>query len=540
MAQQQIITKPYVEELQDNDSLFINHNGALRQLKKNKTGFATKEDLEGKVDKETGKGLSTNDYTNAEKSKLADLENYDDAEVRGLITGLQTSKADKTDLTKTDRRLNALYELTQGQAWDFDRDNNNAYSVDVPSGSHYASIDMVGGKSVVWNQLVTEKIAAANNGYTAIAQNSIYVFNGTSTSINAAFSIKLKNNQNHKYLISLRYISGSIDGGYLQFSTQSWGVSTVNEAVIFTNTSENDYWYYVFKTSDVGVVMTDYTVVPQLFDLTQIFGAGNEPATVEEFEAMFPLDYYPYCEPTIISSQNDRVDVRGKNLFNNGEVTVYSAYLRDNGDGIAPSWQYSDDSKSIRIPCEPNTTYTISLSVKSLIFRVGSTLSDLAPLTWDNTVPLTQRIDSPNSKSVTYTTGESDKYLIVQVGFSTMDKFISDGQIEKGSTATDYKPYSLQQITTGFPVLNSADDVYDYIDLNEGKLYTWTYIEDNEVKALAEPIIKPINIPSELADWLTVEAGGSITFHNADEGKRLLIPSIEEYLVKLSEVVSNG
>lgn len=31
-----------------------------------------------------------------------------------------------------------------------------------------------------------------------------------------------------------------------------------------------------------------------LFDLTAMFGAGNEPATVEDFEALFPNDYYPY------------------------------------------------------------------------------------------------------------------------------------------------------------------------------------------------------------------------------------------------------
>lgn len=31
-----------------------------------------------------------------------------------------------------------------------------------------------------------------------------------------------------------------------------------------------------------------------IFDLTQMFGVGNEPSTPEEFEAMFPADYYPY------------------------------------------------------------------------------------------------------------------------------------------------------------------------------------------------------------------------------------------------------
>lgn len=40
------------------------------------SGFATTEQLNQKVDKESGKGLSTNDYTNEEKQKLAGLQNY--------------------------------------------------------------------------------------------------------------------------------------------------------------------------------------------------------------------------------------------------------------------------------------------------------------------------------------------------------------------------------------------------------------------------------------------------------------------------------
>lgn len=41
-----------------------------------------------KVDKVFGKGLSTNDYTTVEKNKLASLTNYNDSEVRELITAL--------------------------------------------------------------------------------------------------------------------------------------------------------------------------------------------------------------------------------------------------------------------------------------------------------------------------------------------------------------------------------------------------------------------------------------------------------------------
>jgi hypothetical protein len=43
---------------------------------------------ESKVDKVEGKQLSTEDYTTAEKSKLAGLSNYNDDEVRELISAL--------------------------------------------------------------------------------------------------------------------------------------------------------------------------------------------------------------------------------------------------------------------------------------------------------------------------------------------------------------------------------------------------------------------------------------------------------------------
>lgn len=47
---------------------------------------------------EIGKGLSTNDYTTAEKNKLAGLNNYNDTEIKSDISNLQTNKADKTEI----------------------------------------------------------------------------------------------------------------------------------------------------------------------------------------------------------------------------------------------------------------------------------------------------------------------------------------------------------------------------------------------------------------------------------------------------------
>lgn len=57
-----------------------------------------KQKIAGKfVAKETGKELSTNDYTTAEKNKLAGLSNYDDTDVKADISQLQTDVGNKVD-----------------------------------------------------------------------------------------------------------------------------------------------------------------------------------------------------------------------------------------------------------------------------------------------------------------------------------------------------------------------------------------------------------------------------------------------------------
>ncbi len=59
-----------------------------------KPNLALKSELNEKVDKEEGKGLSSNDYTDAEKAKLAGLENYDDTQIKALIDGKQDTITD--------------------------------------------------------------------------------------------------------------------------------------------------------------------------------------------------------------------------------------------------------------------------------------------------------------------------------------------------------------------------------------------------------------------------------------------------------------
>lgn len=50
-------------------------------------------------------------------------------------------------------------------------------------------------------------------------------------------------------------------------------------------------------------------------DLTSIYGAGNEPTTIDEFKKDYPLDYYPYSDYTILDAQASALKSRGRNQW---------------------------------------------------------------------------------------------------------------------------------------------------------------------------------------------------------------------------------
>lgn len=54
------------------------------------SGYATKAELNGKVDKVDGKQLSTEDFTAELKNKLSGLKNYDDTEIQEAVSKLRT------------------------------------------------------------------------------------------------------------------------------------------------------------------------------------------------------------------------------------------------------------------------------------------------------------------------------------------------------------------------------------------------------------------------------------------------------------------
>ena len=134
-----------------------------------------------------------------------------------------------------------------------------------------------------------------------------------------------------------------------------------------------------------------------------------------------------------------------RNLFdkNNLPERIY-AFFRSSGT----IWTYATTGYSIRIPCNPNTTYTARYNGDSTqaVLSFASTNNDSVPDSGYPSITVTQAIRqvSPTINTpITLTTGPDDKWLIVQYNANEPQHtdMANNLQIEFGSTATPYEPY---------------------------------------------------------------------------------------------------
>lgn len=92
-------------------------------------GEQASEDVKNKVDKVSGKGLSTNDYTTAEKQKLAGLENYDDTGMKAEIDYLVNAGA------KNLLKLTEASSAVSGVTFDVDKVSGIVTATGTSSGT---------------------------------------------------------------------------------------------------------------------------------------------------------------------------------------------------------------------------------------------------------------------------------------------------------------------------------------------------------------------------------------------------------------------
>lgn len=259
---------------------------------------------------------------------------------------------------------------------------------DIQSGT--ASINRVLGKTLVWNQLVKNGNFTDNPntdalpndwvngswGITGIATISYPIEGGIkivcdkkTSSNNVGFRVSsfIGMTANRKYKLSFEYslllpenvttpndyvaIGGTLNNYQRKKISATNGAKTQYNKIVTFSENVSDFQIQFMK----GIVLGEELWINniQLFDLTQMFGEGNEPSSVEEFEAMFPNTYYEYNEGTLIS--NDAVGIKSVG-FNAWDEEWEVGFINSKGDNEVKT----NSIRSNYIKVLPNTKYYIA------------------------------------------------------------------------------------------------------------------------------------------------------------------------------------
>lgn len=246
-----------------------------------------------------------------------------------------------SDVTNYDGRLEAMANYSKSMYENIAKVNNaysdqteECYTKALPSKyMDLLSIKKIGGKTIVWNQL-------ANFSPTSTVVNDItWTLNadGTVTAVGTASAASFVNVSafltvpvNHTFLIR-GCPAGGDTGKYFIYDGYSTSVISgdVGSGKIY---NRGNLTNFVLRCNVVAGQEVDITFTPQAYDLTLMFGAGNEPSTVAEFEKMFPEVRYPYEKNSLLSSgvksivSKDSTDVTLETYSIPEEITTMEGY----------------------------------------------------------------------------------------------------------------------------------------------------------------------------------------------------------------------
>lgn len=274
----------------------------------------------------------------------ADYEQIKDTLENGTIVYITDDESvillDKTEITKmklTDeefkRQINTLYDINNGSTLSIETDSETAYQKAVPTGGKLMSVKNIGGRSIVFNQIFETDSNTSRGVIITVDSDGTITLNGTATSSFINFKdITPEQDKIGKYMFKLLILNNpdniEMGFGFLNRNNSTPFITSGSSAMIYNQTqSEISRGKYTgLDGFAVGTVFNDVKIKIQIFDLTLMFGAGNEPTTAEEFEKMFPADYYPYNAGEIISAGTEEVVEQGANLC---DPTIFSTAYPD-------------------------------------------------------------------------------------------------------------------------------------------------------------------------------------------------------------------
>lgn len=240
----------------------------------------------------------------------------------------------KTGISTLRKDVENIQALLKGEMYSYQKDESSAVVKAVPNNVlPYAGVESVGGKTIVWNQIATfTPITYSKNDVTVtITADGEYTFTGT-PSVDTDFARAMTDAYvvGHKYWF--RGCPRTASAGTVYVQIAGTGYVYDYDGIVFEARANTSRFPRVWIKANV--VSDNYTFNMQLFDLTQMFGVGNEP-TLAECNEMFPAEYYEANAGEFLTLAPQYIQTVGRNLLatnaNSGSRFGITWLLQDDG-----------------------------------------------------------------------------------------------------------------------------------------------------------------------------------------------------------------
>lgn len=417
--------------------------------------------LEGKVDEVPGKELSTNDYTDEEKAKVAEVDDKanDDGSYGDMAVGslLMSNKVKSTDT------------------------NPFLFRAIPPLSTPYIREKLVGA-SMVWNQLVANGNFADTSNWSATrgtisASGNVLTYTVSEVVDNSVGnridqSISLVNG--HKYLFrasvnpskntNFRFVFQTSDVAFtkqLSSSSGTWNsfssvisvenanVSSCSARIAFNSSADG---YSVGDTIQIkSIYIVDLTlafypaIADRIYSMEQA-QAGSGISWIKSY-GFLTDDYYATDAGSIQSVCADRKEIVGFNQWD--EETAYGYWNIADGNWVAGQQSGAWKGSKNYIQCLPNTAYYHKID-GSLASSTG------AILFYDGNKNYIGSIDgSSNIKNKVFTTPSDTYYMTFYHNKAYFEQPICINISDTAKNGT-YEPYHKTTISLGHDELRGV------------------------------------------------------------------------------------
>lgn len=325
-------------------------------------------------------------------------------------------------------------------------------------------------------------VTITNNGDGSLTIDGTGTGSGNYTNFTALGKDNMPYKNGDKLFISAYVISGTCSFLFAGFS------QTGNPVITFTNASEGTYYsgniskQDKYESGDVlgfyvgNNTFNNFRVKFNIINLTEMYGAGNEPTTVEQFRQDFPeelYDYKPYC---FVKSYKNCLTCTTKNLF---DIPLTQGYPSDTNYYPPTKRTFAIGTYIVGMTrnnyYDPSRITNVNISKNSISFKAfepGFGISVPFLLTVGNTYTVSCKADNnfypgigisyykedgtlisfteseiiTNNPVKSFTVPENTYYTLILFYCRQKNEYtFSNIQLEEGSTATEYQPYGYIQ-----------------------------------------------------------------------------------------------